>query len=147
MKVLVLTLFCLLISVKEGKVFEKCELAALLKQHGLDQYHGISLADWICTAYHESKYESSAVGPPNTDGSQDYGVFQINSRYWCDNQQGETANGCRISCSAFTDDNITDDIECAKTVVRDPQGMDAWVAWKNHCKGKDLSEWTIGCSL
>uniref|UniRef100_A0A670J5A8 Lysozyme C, milk isozyme-like n=1 Tax=Podarcis muralis TaxID=64176 RepID=A0A670J5A8_PODMU len=101
----------------------------------------------ICTAYHESKYESSAVGPPNTDGSQDYGVFQINSRYWCDNQQGETANGCRISCSAFTNDDITDDIECAKTVVRDPQGMDAWVAWKNHCKGKDLSEWTAGCSL
>ncbi|XP_061477680.1 lysozyme C, milk isozyme-like [Rhineura floridana] len=147
MKVLALTFLCLLIAVNEAKVFEKCELAAFFKQHGLDGYYGHSLGNWICTAYHESRYDSGAVGPPNTDGSRDYGILQINSRWWCDNGQGETANGCRISCDAFTNDDIIDDIECAKTVVRDPQGMDAWVAWKNHCKGRDLSEWTHGCSL
>lgn len=43
MKVLGLMLFFLLIAVNEGKVFTKCELATLLKQHGMDGYMGYSL--------------------------------------------------------------------------------------------------------
>ncbi|XP_020653230.3 lysozyme C, milk isozyme-like [Pogona vitticeps] len=144
---LVISLLYLLVAVNEAKVFGRCELASLLKRKGMSGYRGYSLGNWICTAYYESRFNSRAVGPRNSDGSRDYGIFQINSRWWCSNGQGRTANGCRKSCSAFINDNITDDIQCAKRIVRDPQRMNAWVAWVKHCKGKDLSRWTRGCKL
>ncbi|XP_060539352.1 lysozyme C, milk isozyme-like [Pantherophis guttatus] len=147
MKALSLTLLFLLIAANEAKVFTKCELASRLKNEGMDGYHDYKLDNWICMAYHESRYNTRAVGPPNSDGSRDYGIFQINSRWWCNNTQGPTANGCDTACTAFTTDDITDDIICAKRIVRDPQKMDAWVAWRNHCKGRDLSEWTRDCRL
>uniref|UniRef100_A0A8D0KKI5 Glycosyl hydrolases family 22 (GH22) domain-containing protein n=1 Tax=Salvator merianae TaxID=96440 RepID=A0A8D0KKI5_SALMN len=144
---LVLTLVCLLIAVTEAKVFERCELARTLKRLGLSGYRGHALGNWICLAYYESRYNTRAVGPPNWDGSRDYGIFQINSRWWCDNGRRPTANGCRKPCSAFINDNIADDVECAKRIVRDPQGLNAWVAWRNHCKGRNLSGWTRGCGV
>ncbi|XP_070597203.1 lysozyme C-1-like [Erythrolamprus reginae] len=147
MKALALALLFVFTAANEAKIYEKCVLASILKRSGMDGYRGIKLADWVCMAYHESKYNSQVVGPPNTDGSRDYGIFQINSRYWCNNNQGPTANGCNKPCSDFTNDDITDDIECAKRIVRDPQGMDAWVAWRNHCKGKDVSSFIQGCRL
>uniref|UniRef100_A0A182C5U3 Lysozyme n=1 Tax=Phalotris mertensi TaxID=1260334 RepID=A0A182C5U3_9SAUR len=147
MKALVLTLLFLLIAANEAKIYSQCQLASLLKQRGMDGYEDISLEDWICMAYHESRYNSRAVGPQNSDGSQDYGIFQINSRYWCNNTQGRTANGCNKLCSDFTNDDITDDIACVKRVVRDPNGMNAWYGWRDNCQGRDLSEWTRGCKL
>ncbi|XP_007444722.2 lysozyme C, milk isozyme-like [Python bivittatus] len=147
MKALVLTLLFLLLAASEAIEFTRCALASTLKQLGLDGYHGYNLENWICMAYHESRYNTQAVGPPNSDGSRDYGIFQINSRWWCNNYQGITANGCNTPCSAFTDDDITNDVDCAKRIVQDPNKMDAWVAWRNHCKGRDLSEWTRGCKL
>ncbi|XP_015684541.1 lysozyme C, milk isozyme [Protobothrops mucrosquamatus] len=147
MKALMFTLLFLLIAANEAKVFKKCELASLLKKSGMDSSTGYPLENWICMAYHESRYNTQAVGPPNTDGSLDYGIFQINSRYWCNNNQGPTANGCNKPCSDFLKDDITDDIVCAKRIVQDPQKMDAWTAWVKHCKGKELSEWTRDCQL
>ncbi|ETE58503.1 Lysozyme C, partial [Ophiophagus hannah] len=140
--------------------------------------------------FHESGYNTRAVGRPNWDGSRDYGVFQINSAWWCNNYPGRTANGYNKACSglpggttakeeicqngsvaarsrshlltksryafllnllysvhpqfqdvvivhlwylhmekAFTNDDITDDIVCAKRIVRDPQKMDAWFSF------------------
>uniref|UniRef100_A0A8C6X539 Lysozyme n=1 Tax=Naja naja TaxID=35670 RepID=A0A8C6X539_NAJNA len=105
MKALALTFLFLLIAVNEAKVFTKCELASILKGKGMDGYHGYSLGNWICMAYHESRYNSRAVGPRNSDGSRDYGIFQINSRYWCKNNQGPTANGCNKPCSGKTPNN------------------------------------------
>uniref|UniRef100_A0A8C5RK29 Glycosyl hydrolases family 22 (GH22) domain-containing protein n=1 Tax=Laticauda laticaudata TaxID=8630 RepID=A0A8C5RK29_LATLA len=99
----------------------------------------------ICMAYHQSRYNSRFVGPRTSDGNREYGIFQISSRWWCNNYQGHTANGCNKPCSAFTNDDITDDIACAKRIVRDPNGMNAWFAWKKHCKGTNLSRWTSGC--
>nr|XP_003216710.1 PREDICTED: lysozyme C, milk isozyme [Anolis carolinensis] len=147
MKVLAFTLFCLFIAVNEAKVYERCELARKLKNSRLDVSSGYSIADWVCLAYYESRFNSRAVGPPNRNGSRDYGIFQINSRWWCSNGKGTTANGCRSSCSAFTDDDITNDIACAKRIVKDPNGIRAWVAWVKYCQGKNLTRWTQGCRL
>ncbi|XP_070592194.1 lysozyme C-1-like [Erythrolamprus reginae] len=124
MKALVLTLLFLLIAANEAKKISCCDLASLLKQNDIDGYKKTSLEDWVCMAYHESKYNSQVVGPPNTD--RDYGIFQINSGYWCNNNQGPTANKCNKLCSDFTNDDITDDIACAKRIVRDHKGMNAW---------------------
>ncbi|CAH2273657.1 lysozyme C [Pelobates cultripes] len=98
----------------------------------------------ICLARYESNYNTAAVN--NNGPSRDYGIFQINSKWWCnDGKTSGSKNACRISCQKLLDDNISDDIECAKRVVRDPSGISAWVAWRNHCKGKDLSKFTAGC--
>ncbi|XP_070592196.1 lysozyme C, milk isozyme-like [Erythrolamprus reginae] len=147
MKALGLTLLFLFIAANEAKIYTKCELASILKRHGMDGFHGYSLGNWICMAYYESKYNSRLVGPRNWDGSYDYGIFQINSRWWCNNYSGRTSNGCKKNCSAFKNDDITDDIVCAKRIVKDPNKMNAWVAWRNKCKGTNLSKWTSGCRL
>ncbi|XP_040180288.1 lysozyme C-1-like [Rana temporaria] len=144
------TVFCLLLialfAASEAKVFTKCELAQVLKNGGLDGYYGYSLANWMCLAYYESRYTTNAV---NDNGwSTDYGIFQINSYWWCnDGNTSGAIGGCNISCNSLMNDDITDDITCAKRVVRDPNGMGAWVAWNNYCKNKDLSSFVSGCAL
>ncbi|XP_054859634.1 lysozyme C, milk isozyme-like [Eublepharis macularius] len=140
-------LLFLLVTVNGAKKYERCELAKKLKNSGLDTYEGYKLGDWVCLVQHESGYRTDAVGKPNPDGSIDYGLFQINSKYWCTDGKVKSHNGCKKDCKDFTNDNIDDDIDCAKRIVRDPQKMDAWAAWKKHCKGKDLSEYTRGCEL
>ncbi|XP_007445368.1 lysozyme C-like, partial [Python bivittatus] len=99
MKALVLTLLFLFLAASEAIEFTRCGLASFLKRHGLDGFHGYKLGNWVCMAYHESRYNTKAVGRPNPDGSRDYGIFQINSRWWCNNKQGRTANGCKKLCS------------------------------------------------
>ena len=34
-------------------------------------------------AYHESRFDSSAIGRTNPDGSKDLGIFQISEKWWC----------------------------------------------------------------
>ena len=37
----------------------------------------------LCLAYHESRFDSSAIGKTNPDGSKDLGIFQISEKWWC----------------------------------------------------------------
>ncbi|XP_017657115.1 lysozyme C isoform X1 [Nannospalax galili] len=144
---LTLVLFLLSVTV-QGKVYERCELARSLKRHGMDGYRGISLANWVCLARWESSYNTQAQNYNPGSQSTDYGIFQINSRYWCnDGKTPRAVNGCRIPCSALLQDDISQAITCAKTVVRDPQGIRAWVAWKNRCQNQDLSQYVQGCGV
>lgn len=61
---------------------------------------GISLPPaGMCLVKHESDYNTKAYN--NNGPSRDYGIFQINSKYWCND--GKTAgakDACRISCSS-----------------------------------------------
>uniref|UniRef100_A0A8C5KTM2 lysozyme n=1 Tax=Jaculus jaculus TaxID=51337 RepID=A0A8C5KTM2_JACJA len=117
-----LPLGLLLLSVTvQGKVFERCELARTLKRAGMDGYRGISLANWVCLARWESNYNTRATNFNRGDQSTDYGIFQINSRYWCnDGKTPRAVNGCGISCD---------------------------VAWRNRCQGRDLTEYVRGCGV
>ncbi|XP_030049767.1 lysozyme C-1 [Microcaecilia unicolor] len=136
----------LLVLKSEARVYSKCELASALKRGGMAGYHGITLANWMCLAYYESGYNTAAVN--NNGPSRDYGIFQINSYWWCnDGKTRGSKNACGISCSSLLNNDISNDIACAKRVVRDPQGINAWVAWRNHCKGRDLSRFVSGCKL
>ncbi|KAM4533270.1 lysozyme C-like [Fundulus diaphanus] len=112
----------------------------------MDGYHGISLADWVCLTYWESSFNTEAINH-NTDKSTDFGIFQINSRWWCDDTRIHTANGCHILCSQLLGDDVSVAINCAKRVVLDPQGIAAWVGWQKNCKNKDLSKYVAGCGL
>ncbi|XP_041825121.1 uncharacterized protein LOC121629552 [Melanotaenia boesemani] len=41
-----------------------------------------------------------------------YGVFQLSDSHFCNSGYRWSRNLCRSSCSAFTDDDITDDVAC-----------------------------------
>uniref|UniRef100_A0A8C5MI23 Lysozyme n=1 Tax=Leptobrachium leishanense TaxID=445787 RepID=A0A8C5MI23_9ANUR len=82
----------------QAKVFTKCELATTLKNGGLDGYY--------------------ATAWPTVSVTRDYGVFQMNSYWWCnDGRTSGAVSACNISCSSLMDDSISDDITCAKRVV------------------------------
>ncbi|XP_004632265.1 lysozyme C-like [Octodon degus] len=108
----------------------------------------MSTALGVCLARWESSYNTGATNYNPGDRSTDYGIFQINSRYWCnDGKTPRAVNACGIPCSALLQDDITQAVNCAKRVVRDPQGIRAWVAWRNRCQNKDLTEYVRGCGV
>ncbi|VTJ84972.1 Hypothetical predicted protein [Marmota monax] len=109
----------------QGKVYERCELARTLKRLGMDGYRGISLANWVCLAKWESSYNTRATNY----------------------NPGDQINACGISCNALLQDDISQAVTCAKRVVRDPQGIRAWVAWRNHCQNRDLTQYIQGCGV
>uniref|UniRef100_A0A182R788 lysozyme n=1 Tax=Anopheles funestus TaxID=62324 RepID=A0A182R788_ANOFN len=125
---LALAVSCALI---EAKTFSKCELAKTLANNGIPK---ASLPDWICLVQHESAFSTSATNN-NNNGSKDYGIFQINNKFWCDSSYG--ANDCKIACNSLLNDDITDDINCAKLIFK-RHGFTAWYGWKDHCSGKTL---------
>ncbi|XP_063239276.1 lysozyme-like [Bacillus rossius redtenbacheri] len=135
---LLLLLLCVLVTSSQGRLVGKCELVRKLRSSGVP---GDQLRDWVCMAQHESGMKTSRVGGPNKNGSYDYGIFQINSKYWC----GITSKGkdCNIKCDDLVDGNIDDDIACAKKVHR-RHGFSAWYAWRSHCQGKPLPS-VAGC--
>ncbi|KAJ8272496.1 hypothetical protein GJAV_G00089820 [Gymnothorax javanicus] len=142
MRVLVLLL---LAGAASAKIFSQCELAKKLKNIGMASYKGVSLGGWVCLARWESSYNTQATNL-NTDGSTNYGIFQINSRWWC-NDGGRTANRCKMNCTSLLKDDISDAIACAKRAVRRSRDIGAWVAWREHCKGQDVSQYTQGCGV
>nr|XP_048274465.1 lysozyme C-1-like [Myodes glareolus] len=147
MKALLALGFLLLSATVHAKVYTRCELAKLLKENGLDGYKGISLADWVCLAQHESSFNTKATNYNSGPKSTDYGIFQINSKYWCnDGKTPNAVNTCGISCSVLLQDDITQAIKCAKKVASQ-QGVTAWVAWKTHCQNRDLSQYVAGCGV
>uniref|UniRef100_A0A8C9HM86 Lysozyme C n=1 Tax=Piliocolobus tephrosceles TaxID=591936 RepID=A0A8C9HM86_9PRIM len=102
MKALIILGLVLLSVTVQGKIFERCELAKTLKKLGLDDYKGVSLANWVCLAKWESGYNTEATNYNPGDESTDYGIFQINSRYWCNNGKTPGAvDACHISCSGW----------------------------------------------
>ncbi|XP_038657282.1 lysozyme C-1-like [Scyliorhinus canicula] len=147
----ILLILSVLLAVATPKVYQKCELARVLRGNGLDGFHRYSLANWVCLVQYESNYNTNAIGRNRKHGvivSSDYGIFQINSYWWCnDGQTLNTRNRCHKNCNDFLNSDITDDIECAKRVVRDPQGMYAWYGWQNNCANRDLSHFLDECHL
>ncbi|NXI99736.1 LYZL1 protein, partial [Psophia crepitans] len=144
---MLLLLLALLSAVTNVKVFSRCELAHVLQEARLDGYGGYSLVSWLCMAFCESTFNTAAQSI-NVDSSTNYGIFLISSsQLWCTDDRSPSDNGCRVACRDLLSSNITDDIICAKNIVRNPQGMNAWEGWAMHCKGRDLSEWVEGCDL
>ncbi|XP_064139975.1 lysozyme C, kidney isozyme isoform X1 [Loxodonta africana] len=184
MKALLILGLLFLSGTAQGKVFERCELARTLKRYGMDGFRGISLANWVCLTKWESDYNTQATNYNPGDKSTDYGIFQINSHYWCnDGKTPRAVNACGISCYevqqkcslearmvrlsltyfghaikrdqslekyimlALLQDDITQAVACAKRVVSDPQGIRAWVAWRNHCQNHDVTQYIQGCGV
>lgn len=77
--------------------FTKCEVAREMYSIG---YSMDSLPDWMCLVESESAFNSSSVGGPNSNGSFDWGIFQINDNYWCEAEFEGLSNDCGIECTS-----------------------------------------------
>uniref|UniRef100_A0A8C5QWX2 lysozyme n=1 Tax=Leptobrachium leishanense TaxID=445787 RepID=A0A8C5QWX2_9ANUR len=127
-------------------VSETCKLMHSLKSHGLDVYYGYSVVQWICLIKHTSGFNTRLIKKNAKNKSADFGIFQINNKLWCkDTKTRGSKNKCKISCSKLLDNDLNDDIRCAKKIVKEAKGLSAWSAWKKHCKGKNLSQYNEEC--
>ncbi|XP_005085764.1 sperm acrosome-associated protein 5 [Mesocricetus auratus] len=143
---LVVTLATLMVVTVDAKIYERCELAKKLEKAGLNGFKGYTVGDWLCVAHYESGFDTSFVDH-NPDGSSEYGIFQLNSAWWCNNGVTPTQNLCHMNCNDLLNRHILDDIMCAKRVVSLHKSMKAWDSWSRHCSGHDLSEWLKGCDI
>uniref|UniRef100_A0A7M4E9M7 Sperm acrosome membrane-associated protein 3 n=1 Tax=Crocodylus porosus TaxID=8502 RepID=A0A7M4E9M7_CROPO len=100
----------------------------------------------LCMAFFESGFDTGTV-VHEPDGSSNNGIFQINSRLWCNDYKTSSSNLCHMHCSDLLTSNIKDDIVCAMHIVQQPQGMGIWMSWRQRCKGQDLSIWVEGCNV
>uniref|UniRef100_A0A8C8RT50 Sperm acrosome membrane-associated protein 3 n=1 Tax=Pelusios castaneus TaxID=367368 RepID=A0A8C8RT50_9SAUR len=144
--VALLPILACLSTVAWGKVFSRCELARLLQRGGLDGFMGYSLDNWICLAFYGSRFDTGTV-TENSDGSSDYGIFQINSRRWCTDHHSHTLDLCQTRCLDLLTADLIDDINCVKKVVMDWEGMGAWYGENHLISGRDLSHWLASCNL
>ncbi|KAJ6655365.1 hypothetical protein lerEdw1_005557 [Lerista edwardsae] len=109
----------------QARIFGRCELAHVLNDNGLDGYQGYNLANWICLAFFTSGFDTKAI-ENNNDGSKGFGIFQINSDWWCEDSGYPSENLCYVGCNDLLNSDIQDDIHCVKRIVEDPKGMEAW---------------------
>ncbi|BFF98378.1 lysozyme B-like [Drosophila madeirensis] len=114
-----------------ARTMNRCSLAREMSNLGVPRDQ---LARWACIAQHESSFRTGVVGPANSNGSNDYGIFQINNYYWCAPPSGRFSyNECGLSCNALLTDDITKSVRCAQKVLSQ-QGWTAWSTWK-FCSG------------
>ncbi|XP_017842465.1 lysozyme B-like [Drosophila busckii] len=114
-----------------ARKMDRCSLAREMSNLGVPRDQ---LARWTCIAEHESSYRTDVVGPANSDGSNDYGIFQINDRYWCQPPSGKhSSNGCHLNCKELLENAINKSVKCARQVLKE-QGWSAWSTWK-FCNG------------
>ncbi|XP_047507076.1 lysozyme-like [Pieris napi] len=114
----------------EAVTFTRCQLVHELRNQGFPEN---KLRDWVCLVENESSRNTAKVGRVNKNGSRDYGLFQINDKYWCSNTN-TAGKDCNVTCAQVTTDDITKAATCAKKIFK-RHGFNAWYGWKNHCQG------------
>lgn len=146
--VLLLTASFHCVSITETKKFETCEFAQKLLDYGLVSTNAsdklTQLGNWVCLAFMESTLNTKHICS-RTDGSKDYGIFQINNYYWCDDNVGKS-NDCKINCTELLTDNIEKAVDCANIIYK-RHGFEAWHAW-DFCGGwMDITVYIKGCNF
>ena len=119
-----------------GGTKTKCQVVAALRAEGVPDS---DLRDWLCLVKHESDYRYD-IDNTNSNGSRDYGIFQLNSKYWCKGSKGYSGTtcwklntyGCKDTCSSFKNSDISNDADCAVR-IKNCFGFGKWVAHSNHC--------------
>lgn len=130
---LVLSLLAVLIgSQVEGRILTQCEAVQELQRAKVQRS---LISNWVCLMESESGMNTQLVTGPKTASSYSFGIFQINSAKWC--SRGHSGGICNKRCEDFANDDITDDIECAKK-IQSMEGFKAWDGWMKKCKNKPL---------
>lgn len=107
-----------------GKIYDRCELYnEFVTRHGLSR---LEAATWTCIAEQQSNYNTQALGAGSNGRTGYHGIFQISDLYWC-----SAGGACGISCERLRDDDLVDDLYCAKRIYHDHyysfgNGYSAW---------------------
>lgn len=123
------------------KVYERCELAReLFHVHKFAKKY---LPTWICIIQHESNFSTSLQKRYGLNG-----LFQFTDRYHC--SPPGIGWFCDVPCSAFLDDDITDDVMCARKSFSQymrltGDGFDEWASYGEHCKYVPVDNYTEDC--
>lgn len=129
----ILSLLAVLIDSRaEGKNLTMCEAVNELERARIDRTF---ISNWICLMQNESKMNTRLVTGPKTASSFSFGIFQINSAKWC--SRGHSGGLCNKRCEDFANDDIQDDIVCAKK-IQSMEGFKAWDGWVKKCKNNTL---------
>lgn len=91
------------------------------------------------------RYETTAVSKPNRDKSVDYGIFQINSRWWCD--RGPKL-GCGVKCETLLSD-MDRVYKCVHAIYDETKRLkgDGFKAWTTYKYCQDPSSYAASCDL
>nr|WIM01382.1 lysozyme [Limnephilus flavicornis] len=136
MKFVIVVLFALVaLQSASAKIFTRCDLAKELQRQGFAR---ATLENWVCLVEAESSRNTAVKGGPNSNGSYDWGLYQINDGFWC--KPGVVAGDCKAKCESFITDDITLASTCAKLIYA-RHGYKAWYGWTAKCQGAlpDLS--------
>ncbi|XP_027700245.1 alpha-lactalbumin isoform X2 [Vombatus ursinus] len=137
MSLLPLILLGIALPATQAIQYRKCELSQILREHGIDK--DIPLPELICTMFHISGFDTQTE--VNNNSNKEHGIFQISNNGWCAEKQEDVAKSvCGILCSKLLDDDITDDIVCAKKILQLPERLDYWKAHKTFCR-ENLDQW------
>ncbi|XP_030623423.1 lysozyme C [Chanos chanos] len=139
------TVLLVLLPVCGARRMGRCEVARAFRAQGLDGFEGFSLGNYVCMAFWESKWKTHKVREDNNIG-KDYGIFQINSLKWCEDQTPGGQNLCNVQCGELLNDDLKASVECAKIIVR-RDGLKAWDTWNSYCNGRKMKRWVRGCDL
>ncbi|XP_069936512.1 lysozyme C-like [Cherax quadricarinatus] len=138
---LVIAVVEVLVGPSSAKVYKKCEMAGILERQlrlPRDQ-----IKNFVCIAQYESGFNTAALNR-NKNGSKDYGIFQINSMYWCHDDTKGKSNSCGIQCKDLLSDNLGTAVTCAQKILKS-QGYKAWVAYNNNCRNRNLDAYMAEC--
>ncbi|KZC10414.1 PREDICTED: lysozyme c-1-like [Dufourea novaeangliae] len=116
----------------KAKILTKCDAVRELQRHKISRS---LISNWICLMENESGLNTQLITGPKTASSYSYGIFQINSAKWC--ARGHAGGLCNKRCELFANDDIQDDIVCAKIIYKEG-GFNAWNGWLKKCRNKPL---------
>ncbi|XP_003414557.1 lysozyme-like protein 6 [Loxodonta africana] len=143
---LLISLVSCLLAINQAIIMHRCDVAKLLYKEDLHGFEGYPLSAWLCLAFVESKFNTSKI-KENADGSFDYGIFQINSHYWCNDYLSHSENLCHTDCIELLNPDLLSTVNCVKKIMSGGGGLNNWIEWKLHCSGRPLSYWMTGCRL
>ncbi|CAH0406842.1 unnamed protein product [Chilo suppressalis] len=114
---------------------DRCGITRALRAQGFPED---KMSDWVCLVENESGGNTGRKSRQNKNGSYDYGLFQINDKYWC-SASSTPGKDCNVTCADLLTDDITKASQCAKKVFK-RHGFMAWYGWRNHCQNKPLPD-------
>jgi lysozyme C len=114
----------------------ECEVAQYARKAGFSES---AIPVMVCISKYESTFSCNANNK-NNDGSTDYGLFQINSYYWCSGDPASRFDECHASCASLYD--CQRNANCAYTVWRQ-QGFTAWYGYQYH--KSECDNYKINC--
>ncbi|KFM64933.1 Lysozyme, partial [Stegodyphus mimosarum] len=124
----------------KAKIVNPCHVAYVM-MHEMGMTKAIA-GRWVCLAKFASGFNTQALHGTYSDGSDDFGIFQINDKY-C--KKGAKIT-CGVNCTDLVSDDIVPSAKCATEIYK-REGFSHWPAWKNNCRDKSPTWYIQKCEL